>query len=80
MAGNGFPKALKPLIDAAMAAGWTVDWTQGSHIRFRPPKDSPYPMYHMSGTPSDWRSTKNAKAFLKRCGVEVDGNGGRRRR
>jgi hypothetical protein len=73
-----FPKALRPLIDAAIELGWTVDWTKNSHIRFRPPKDSPWPLYFASATPSDHRSYRNCTAFLKGCGVEPQND--RRRR
>ncbi len=66
-----FSKELMPLVKAARGQGWTVTRTNGSHLKFMPPKGSPWPMYHCAGTPSDHHALTNAKAFLRQCGVEI---------
>lgn len=62
--GRSLRKCLQPLFNYAQANGWTVARTNGGHLRFTKPGR---PIIHTGGTPSDWRSVRNALAYLARA-------------
>lgn len=53
---------------AAIAQGWEVSLTRGSHIRLTP-ADKTMPMVITSGTPGDIRAGRNFLAQAKRSGL-----------
>lgn len=59
---------LKALLKAVKDAGWPIEQTKKGHHLIRPPSG---PLILVSGTPSDWRGLKNARAQLRRAGVNV---------
>lgn len=61
-------KRARPLVRAALAQGWRVEVTGGNHLRLLPPHGRPV---FMAATPSDHRSVLNARATLRRAGLEV---------
>lgn len=61
-------KELRPLVRAAIAAGWTVTKTGGGHLRFRSPTGA---LVFAPSTPSDHRSVKNTAAELRRHGLDL---------
>lgn len=70
-------KLVKGWIKVAEDAGWTVETTKGSHLRFRPPQgwkdrkgDIQPPVIHAS-TPSDSRGDLNFRARLRRAGLDL---------
>ncbi len=70
MTGFRVHRDLRPLVEAAEAAGWTVTQTRNSHLRLVPPTKDGTPLI-LSGSPSDHRSILNARAALRRQGVSV---------
>lgn len=60
---------LRPLYDAAKAAGWRIELTGGDHVRWYPP-DGGRPVVSAL-TPSDHRAAKNTRAYLRRSGLDV---------
>lgn len=61
---RGMPQDLRAVVKAALKAGWTGKWTTSGHVMLRSP-DGTF-TYTAPGTPSDWRSTKNLSAAIKR--------------
>ncbi|MFC4160753.1 type II toxin-antitoxin system HicA family toxin [Chitinimonas lacunae] len=57
-------KQLLPLVEHALARGWTVARTPGGHLRFNKPG---LPPIYTSATASDHRSWRNARAQLDRA-------------
>lgn len=68
-------KEVGDLIQKARAQGWTVIGSSGGHWIFRSP-DKSQAQVIVPGTPSDYRSMKNAKSALRRAGLTMN----RRRR
>lgn len=63
---------LRQVIVEAAAMGWSVERTRNNHLKFQMPgKRSVF----TSGTPSDWRATKNALGKLRRAMKEDRPNG-----
>lgn len=67
----------QPLVTAALAAGWTLDETKKKHPRLSAPAGKRghdgnlvAPVI-LPSTPSDVRGMKNARAALRRAGVDV---------
>jgi hypothetical protein len=50
------------------APGWTVSLTGGGHYRIKPPAGR---LLFVPSTPSDWRSIRNARADLRKLGLEI---------
>lgn len=76
------PKHLRSLVALAEAHGWTYDETGDGHPRLTPPAGvvdpatgRPAAPAVMAKTPSDARGTRNAVAYLRRCGVPVPHKG-----
>lgn len=63
-------KDVKKWAKVAKAAGWRVEPTKNGHVTFLAP-DPAVPPIVVAGTPSDHRSMKNAKARLKRHGLDL---------
>lgn len=62
------PKEQRPLYKAAKKQGWDVVGTKKNHNRWISPQGKS--LFH-SQTPSDWRSTKNFTANLRKNGLDV---------
>jgi predicted RNA binding protein YcfA (HicA-like mRNA interferase family) len=58
---------LARLVKTLQAQGFTVTRTAKNHLLVRDPDGKA--ITTLAGTPSDWRSTKNAIATLKRAGL-----------
>lgn len=59
------PRQYKQLADAAQAAGWRIEPTNGGHLRWtHPAADRPV---FSAASPSDWRAVKNVRARLRRA-------------
>jgi len=70
------------VINNALAQGWEVEWTAGSHIRFTHPSGG---LVTTSGTPSDWRAPRNLESHLFHTGqyvklAAIRKSGGKRKR
>ena len=63
-------KAVRCFVRAALAAGWTVEWTGGGHLRFSSPERDG-PVIFTAATPGDRRSHQNAVAQFRRAGLTV---------
>lgn len=57
-------KKLQALYTYAAVFGWTINRTNGGHLRFTKPG---CPIIHTSSTPSDCRAVRNALAMLARA-------------
>lgn len=69
--GSLFRKSqFRPLVEAALKAGWTVNHTKNCHVVFRSP-DKTQPQIICPNTPSDRRASKNLRSQLRRAGLEV---------
>jgi len=55
---------LRKVIGEAQAMGWSVNRTRANHLKFQMPGKRPV---FTSGTPGDWRATKNALGKLRRA-------------
>jgi hypothetical protein len=55
---------LKALVRLYAEWGWTIEKTNGGHLRFKGPKGE---LVFSGSTPSDWRSLANLRASLKRA-------------
>jgi len=62
-------KELRKLLDAIEAAGFTAKRTSDGHYVVRSGEGG-Y-VTTLAGTPSDWRSNRNALAALRRAGVRI---------
>ncbi|HYQ69096.1 hypothetical protein [Actinophytocola sp.] len=62
-------KEIRPLINAAEAAGWTTARTRSNHLRLLAPNGVDAVL--VSHTASDWRARNNLRADLKRHGVAL---------
>lgn len=62
-------KDFRPLVEAAVKQGWTLETANGRNTHPRLVKDGA--VVWMPGTPSDWRSGYKVRAKLRRAGVEV---------
>lgn len=69
-------KELKSLAALARAQCWTVDFTDGNHIRWSPPSGADDII--TAATPSSTRSIANIKADLKRAGLVMNRQAWRR--
>lgn len=63
-----YRKMLTQWVSLAESLGWTVDLTPGGRWRFCPPSGQ---QRIVSRSPSDYRSTKNARADLRRAGLPI---------
>lgn len=63
------PRVWRDTGRVALAAGWTVAFTGGGHIRWTSPARS---TVITSMTPSDRRALLNAKRDFKRNGLELE--------
>jgi hypothetical protein len=61
------PEPLRRLAAAARADGWLLTVTGGGHLKWMPPQGGA-PVFTAS-TPGDWRSSRNARAKLRRAGL-----------
>jgi predicted RNA binding protein YcfA (HicA-like mRNA interferase family) len=61
-------KEVGELVKAALAAGWQVVSTRGSHLKFTAPSGA---IVFAGRNKSDWRAIHNIKARLRREGLEV---------
>lgn len=61
------PEALRSIADLAAELGWTVTRRRGSgHLAWRSPDGA---VVFTPSTPSDYRSSKNSRAQLRRAGL-----------
>lgn len=60
---------MRQIAEKAIAQGWTVDLTNGGHLRFVSPAGSK--VFAPSTPRGGRRSTANTKADLKRAGLEL---------
>ncbi|HHN1281980.1 type II toxin-antitoxin system HicA family toxin [Pseudomonas aeruginosa] len=67
-------KRLLPLIEFALGEGWKVCRTDGGHLKFTKPG---LPPIFTSSTASDYRSSQNAWARLRRAERSHCESGGR---
>jgi predicted RNA binding protein YcfA (HicA-like mRNA interferase family) len=56
-----------PVVEAAMAAGWTLERTGGDHLRLKAPHG---PIVILPSSGSDWRGAKNLRSMLRRNGLD----------
>ncbi len=61
----------RAIAEQALAAGWEVSRTKGSHYLFKSP-DPSTPLIFTSGTPGDIRSIKNLASTLRRSGLPIE--------
>ncbi len=66
--GFDLSKEFRPMLDAAIAAGWTVTGTKGGHVKWKSPQGK---MVVTSRTPSDHRAMHNARSSLRRLGLDI---------
>ena len=59
----------KPLLDAVAAAGWRIENAKHGCLAY--PGDRTLAPIALGGTTSDWRATRNARAALRRAGLDV---------
>lgn len=59
---------VKEIVKALTQQGWRVERTKKNHWRCVAPCGR---AHFMPGTPSDWRSTKNTIAALRRMGATL---------
>lgn len=76
-------KPPRKLIEAVLAAGWTIDRTGQNHIRMTPPPGTKltdgtlaFPIT-MASSCSDVRANRNIVSRLRRAGVHIDSKVGR---
>jgi hypothetical protein len=63
------PRELRPLVLAAVEAGWTVERTGGGHLRFKSPSGA---LVFTPSTPGGGRrSIENCRAELRRKGLNL---------
>lgn len=75
--GPKVPKHYRPYVDAALAAGWTLDFTSSGHPRLNPPRGTTDPQrgglaasLTMPGTAYDGgRGLHDLAARLRRHGI-----------
>lgn len=60
---------MRELVDMAWSQGWLVTLTGGGHLQFVPPDEST--KVFAPSTPSDVRGVENARAELRRAGLET---------
>jgi hypothetical protein len=65
---RGIAKDYKPLVAVAQEQGWDVSIGGGGHLRFQSPEGE---LVFTAQTPSDRRSLLNAKACLRRAGLDL---------
>lgn len=66
--GIDISKEFRPLLDAAIAAGWTITASSSKHVRWRSPEGK---TVFTSSTPSDHRAFQNARSDLRRNGLSI---------
>jgi hypothetical protein len=57
---------LRPIVKAALKAGWRVQTTRRGHLKLRSPRGA---LVVLGNTPSDRRAYRNARAHLRRAGL-----------
>ena len=62
----GIPKCFRPAYEAALRQGWTVEWTRGSHLAWRPPGGQ---AVFTAGTPGDVHGIRAALTDLRSAGL-----------
>lgn len=67
MNGKITDRELAKLAAEAIKQGFTVERTRKNHIKFVAPKGG---VCFASGTPSDYRSVRHARAKLRRLGLD----------
>jgi predicted RNA binding protein YcfA (HicA-like mRNA interferase family) len=65
-------KDLKQIVQMYEQWGWSVEKTNGGHLRFKGPKGE---LVFSGSTPSDWRAIANLKAQLRRATAMVQQRG-----
>ncbi len=63
-------RKVRPLVKVAVKQGWRVEIGRNQHLRFCPPDKDRRPVV-VSATPSDRRAMLNARANLRRQGLEL---------
>lgn len=66
---SGIGKELRPLVTAALDAGWRVVQRRNGHLTLYPP-NSRSPLF-TSSTPSDSRALHNIRSGLRQRGLAV---------
>jgi predicted RNA binding protein YcfA (HicA-like mRNA interferase family) len=59
---------MKQIVSKLEDQGWTVEQTGGEHYRAKGPDGQ---LVFMPSSPSDFRSERNARAFLRRNGAKL---------
>lgn len=67
------PENVRDLYDLAREHGWTVEISNGNHLRWIDPDGNV--VSHTSSTPSDWRAVKNLRKQLRAGGLPVPAHG-----
>lgn len=62
------PSDWRPLVSAAVRAGWTLEKTGGGHIRWQSPTGG---CTFTASSPSDRRAMYNARSRLRRAGLSI---------
>jgi predicted RNA binding protein YcfA (HicA-like mRNA interferase family) len=65
---RGINKDYNDVVTLAQEQGWDVRIGKGGHLRFQSPQGE---LVFTSQTPSDRRSLMNAKACLRRAGLDL---------
>ena len=68
--GLRIPEPFRPLADQARAAGWTIEMTGGTHLRWTAPGGQ---AVISSASPSDRRATVQLTGNLRQAGLAVNG-------
>jgi hypothetical protein len=63
------PEALRSIARTARDRGWAISHRQSGHLAWRSPDDA---VVITPSTPGDHRSTRNARARLKRAGLKEE--------
>lgn len=65
---GSIPKDVRRWVKIARKAGWTVELTKDSHVRWLSPNGG---RTYTSGSPSDGRGRLNARSELRRLGLDI---------
>lgn len=63
------PKVYRDMIEAALAAGWTVSMTGTNHLRLHPPKGDAGPVIFAAQSMGGGRGERNLRSLLRKRGV-----------
>jgi len=66
--GFDIPKDFRPMVDAALAAGWTISTAASGHVKWKSPEGK---MVVTSCSSVNRRGVRNARSDLRRMGLDI---------